>query len=124
MSRVGGGELALWKRILGGSILLIAAAFALYRCFFGIDFTDEAQYVAQGYSPLVGGIPFVSDMLLQQTVSLLLSPLLWLFIKVSGSTDGMVLFFRILWWAAAGSTAIVIYRRFNRRLDPIHAALI
>lgn len=96
----------------------------LYRLFLGVDFTDEAQYLAQGIAPLIGGRAFESDLFLQQVTSLLFLPPLWLYGKIVGLNSGSVLFFRILWWLAACATALVIFRRLKPRSGAWPAALL
>lgn len=105
-------------------VLFCASIYAFYRCGFGVDLTDEAQYVGQAYTPLIGGAAFQSDLFIQQTVSLMLTPLVWIFTHLAGSSNGIVLFFRLVWWASATLTAVVIFQRIKKELLPLHAALI
>lgn len=80
----------------------------LVRLFFGADFTDESQYVSQAYSYLLDGQMFKSDLFLQGTPGVLLSPILKIYTQVLG-LEGIVLFFRFLFLLAAASAAAVSY---------------
>lgn len=101
------------------SFFAISAVFT--RLFFGIDFTDEAQYLAQAYGPLIGGKILITDRLFQQYGSLWATPFFWLFIKVSGSTDGIVIFFRALYFGFCITIAYALYKSFRPKLDNAHA---
>lgn len=105
-------------------ILFLASLYALYRCCFGVDLTDEAQYVGQAYAPIIGGAPFQSDLFIQQAVSVMLTPFIWAYTHIVGSSNGIVLFFRLLWWAFATFTSIILFHRMRKDLLPIHASLI
>lgn len=105
-------------------LLSLASLYALYRCTFGVDLTDEAQYVGEAYSSLIGGAPFQTDLFIQQMVSVLLIPFTWAYTQLVGNSNGIVLFFRLLWWTFATLAAITLFFRIKKSLVPIHAALI
>lgn len=106
--------------------LCVLSAFSiltLLRCFYGVDPKDEAQYVGQAYMTLIGGAPFRTDLFIQQIASILLTPLLWIFISITGNSEGIVLVFRLLWWLAATTVAGVIFARLCKRVSALGAAL-
>ncbi|HEU5372050.1 MAG TPA: hypothetical protein VFU51_06650 [Gaiellaceae bacterium] len=73
---------------------LVAASYA--RLYFGVDFTDEAFYVALPYRFANGARPLVDEALLvQQTSALILYPFVKAYTALAG-TDGLVLFARHL----------------------------
>lgn len=106
------------------SLLGFVGGLILCRCFFGVDFTDESQYLAQGIAPLIGGQAFKTDLFLQQVTSLLLLPFLGLYAWLIGPTTGTALFFRLLWWCGACATSGIVYCRLKPRLGRWPAALV
>ena len=71
------------------------------RLYWGIDFTDESYMVLNAVGPLLGAKPFVAEMMISQTGSLLMTPFAFLFKLLSPDLAGVVLFFRHLYFAAA-----------------------
>lgn len=90
---------------------------AYLRIFMGADLTDEAQYVASAYLPLIGGKPFFNEMFLQQSASLIYTPLLAVYWKLTGSIDGVILYVRHLYAALALFTAWNFFRYFKSKAD-------
>ena len=73
---------------------LVAASYA--RMYFGVDFTDEAFYVALPYRFANGARPLVDEALLvQQSSAVLLYPFVKSYTGVAG-TKGIVVFARHL----------------------------
>jgi hypothetical protein len=105
----------IWIVVLGA----VCATFV--RLFFGVDLTDESQYIAQALGPLIGGTAFVTDRLFQQSGSLWVSPFFWIFLKLTGSTTGLVLYFRILYFAACLTTAGVLFQSFRKKNSVEHS---
>jgi hypothetical protein len=99
------------------AFILIAVGVAFTRLFFGIDFTDECQYVAEALGPLMGGKAFVTDRFFQQSGSLWGTPFLWAFSTLIGSTDGIVLFFRILYFGVTCFTGFLMFKAFRKSSD-------
>lgn len=95
---------------------LVLTVVSFCRLFFGIDFTDESQYIAQAFGPLVGGKFFLTDRLFQQSGSIWATPFLWLYIKFFPTKVGMVIFFRLLYFAAALFTSALLYRALKKSL--------
>ena len=80
-------------------VAICAVGFALgyARIYFGLDFGDDSFAVGVPYAFTRGARPFVDELLVQQTGSLELTPLVWLYAAVVGSADGIVLFVRHLY---------------------------
>lgn len=97
--------------------VLIAFCSTFVRIFFGVDFTDESQYVAQIVGPLKGGTLFITDRLFQQSGSILATPLAYLYIQLVGSTEGIVLFVRFLFFTASFATAFTLFKIFSKRIS-------
>ncbi len=80
------------------------------RLYWGIDFTDESYMVLNAYGPVLGTRPFVDEMMISQTASLLVTPFAYLFHLFNPAATGLVLFFRHIYFAGAISAMFIVYR--------------
>jgi hypothetical protein len=104
--------------------VLAALAFAYWRLFYGIDFTDESYYVAVAYRFVLGAKPFVDETSVQQTTTgILLYPFVRLYHDLAGRT-GIVLFVRNLHFAMALALGTVTWLALRRLLGLRTAALV
>jgi hypothetical protein len=87
------------------SIALIALT---YRILLGVDFTDECLYIATTYRFVLGDRPFIDELGFTQMASVLLYPFYKIYYLVIGSTDGIVLFSRVLYVLFSLTVGIVI----------------
>ncbi len=88
-------------RGLLATVALAIVALTYWRLYYGVDFTDEAWYVAVPYRFVLGGKPYVDELSVPQTTAaVLLYPFLWLYHAVAGRT-GLVLFVRHLHFLVA-----------------------
>ena len=101
------------------AVALVAVFWRLRR---GIDFTDEAFYLALPYRFALGDQPFVDELNIAQTSGLLLYPFVKLHVAVRGST-GIFLFIRILYVLFFSLVGWTAYQLGSTRL-PRHAALL
>ncbi len=92
-------------------VLTIACAIQIVRIFHGIDFNDEMQYYGEIISLVNSGRLFSTDLFLQQTVYLLLYPVLKPMITLWG-TENLIVVSRMLFAAYI----LWIYGRVRRRL--------
>lgn len=77
-------------------LIYIAVIAALcYRALFGVEITDEALYIAEGFLVTNGATPYVDMWLHCSGFALLNAPFIWLYTLIRGSTTGLVLYFRI-----------------------------
>jgi hypothetical protein len=65
-----------------------------HRARFGVDFTDESYYASITNKLTRGGTLFVDEFAVQQLGQLLVVPLAWAHRSITGSTQGLILFFR------------------------------
>jgi len=112
-----------------GRVLFIVTLVAVYpRIYFGFSFFDEAYYLALPVGFLAGHMPFVEERALPQLASLLTAPWVALWVGAVGSTEGIVLFARHLYFAAAVATALGVawfWRRgVGERFAWLSAALV
>src|SRR5580700_10165291 len=95
MSRIRLGRAAL------AALALAVVAVSYWRLSYGVDFTDEAWYVAVPYRFVLGGRPYVDELSVPQTTAaVLLYPFLWAYHALAGRT-GIVLFVRHLHFLVA-----------------------
>jgi hypothetical protein len=103
-------ERSIAERLIRFSAIALVMLCAGFRLTRGVDFTDEAYYTAVAYRFVLGDKPFVDQILVHQTAFLLVTPLVGLFHWVSGGTEGLVLFLRIMFLGFSIFVAAVVYR--------------
>lgn len=101
------------------SSLVAALGFTFYKLHFGVDFDDEAFYLAMPYRFVLGDVPFVDYLDLQQTAAFLTYPLVKVWYALHGDLDGIVLFHRRLYYAYSLLVGWTVFLCFRRR----HGAL-
>jgi hypothetical protein len=83
-------------------VALLFAVIALISVFLrlpvGTDHADEALYVAMPYRFFLGDRPFIDEYWYSQLPGLFLEPFVHLFVRWTGGTDGIILFFRELFF--------------------------
>lgn len=97
------------------SALVIAAM--LWRLRYGTEFTDEAFPTALAYRFALGDRSFIDEIHYAQTAGLLLFPFVWSWLKIVGSSAGIVLYTRVLFLAfkiAVGGVVVATVRRHVR----------
>ncbi|MCP5045253.1 MAG: hypothetical protein GY944_29855 [bacterium] len=111
-----------------GLTVFAVAAIALYaRLYFGIDFTDDAFYVALPYAFALGHRPLVDELAAHQFAGIALVPFVKAYLFATGSQDGLVLFARHLYFAAALACAAIarstLSALFGRAIGTLCAAV-
>ena len=96
---------------------LLTAAALLVRLPFGVSHRDEAFYSAMPYSFLIGNQPYVDELAIHQNAGLLLMPFFRLYLALTGSADGLILFNRVLYFLCLGLTSFAAYRFVRRIAD-------
>ncbi|MCP4036712.1 MAG: hypothetical protein GY733_07225 [bacterium] len=90
-------------------ICLIVTTLVLYpRLYFGLAFFDEPYYLALPYGFSLGHRPFIDENAVHQLAGLLTWPAIETYLAVTGTTDGMVLYSRHLYFAVAIATALLL----------------
>jgi hypothetical protein len=85
----------IWLAVFFSAVMLLG----LYlRIYFGVDVTDEAQYLSQVYILTGGSDLFEHDLFFQQIASVLFAPFIFPFVKIQGNTDSIILFARHLFF--------------------------
>jgi hypothetical protein len=86
------------------------------RLFFGVDFTDEAFYIALPYRFALGDIPLKDEQNLAQLAGVLVMPFMRLFLYFKGSTESVVLFSRHLHFAFTVLVGLSVFVAIQRTL--------
>ncbi|MDD3665049.1 MAG: hypothetical protein PHQ65_07280 [Bacteroidales bacterium] len=98
------------KHILTVGSLFFITLILLYRSFLGFDWSDESFYLAMANRFYKGDIPFYDEWHLAQTYALMLLPLYSTFVKITGSTEGVYLFLRIITTLLFLVVSLLLYR--------------
>ncbi len=101
------------------ALLLVArvAVVLVGRLRYGVDFSDEAFYVALPYRFAIGDRPFVDEISPAQTAALITTPLFWSYLKISGGTAGIILFSRWSYLAFSALVGLVVFSTLRRVLS-------
>ena len=102
---------------------LLLAILLYARCFYGFDWSDEAFYAAVPYRFFLGDPVFLSSWDTNQTSSIILVPLVALYVLVKGNTVGILLFMRIVYTTVKVAIAIFSFRVLKKYI-PQWAAIV
>ena len=98
---------------------LAVAILTVGRCFFGIEITDEAYYVADAYSVVQGNLPFAYNTSNAAGMSLVTFPFMWMFRLFSTDNGGVFLYMRLCYVIFRFVVIFLIYvilrKRYSRR---------
>lgn len=97
-----------------GLVCLVAL---IHRFRYAADLTDESFSMALPYRYVLGDKPFVDEISIQQTAGIVLFPFVWLFVKLTGGTTGLVLYVRIVSLVFKGAAAVGVYATARRWLQ-------
>lgn len=105
--------------------LAVLALVLLWRCRFGFASNDEAFYLTIPYRLLQGDALLTEEWHLSQLSGFLLMPAVWIFITLTGGTEGILLFMRYLCIITQTAAAVFLYNRLKAfsRLGAAVAAL-
>lgn len=96
---------------IAATLILLATFFlCIYKCRFGFDWSDETLYSALSHRFLTGDRFFVEAGGALQIAGMLMVPFTWMFEKITGGTEGIMLYFRILYTAFSFIAALYAYR--------------
>lgn len=113
-------------RVVEVLVILTLYCLLLYRVRYGIDFTDESWYVAEPYVVANGAIPFVNQWTQAPGFSIPLSIISLIYVQICGSTEGIVLFFRLFYLFWLFANGILVYKLLsdNEKQIPVIAILL
>lgn len=98
------------KNYLPYIVFALSAVILLARAFYSFCWSDETLYLSTAYRFISGDRIFADEWFPTQLSSVILVPLMSLYIFVTGSTAGVILFFRIVYVIFSLACAIVAYR--------------
>lgn len=106
-------------RIFIVSSFIIAFLILLYRSQFGFDWSDEGYYAALSYRFALGDKLFVDSWDIHQTSSILISPIIWCYMKLTGSSGGIILFLRIMFLVVKFTVSVYIYNSIKKVVNKL-----
>lgn len=111
-----------WKALK--IVLFIGTVLAALKLIF-VDFTlDEEYQIVMAYRYLQGDHLFKEMWEPHQTSAFVCAGLMWLFMKVTGSTTGIVLFLRFVALGIQTVLGVAVYKTLSRTLDKNYAFLL
>jgi hypothetical protein len=113
-----------WDELGACFVVAWVVVMVVRRLSYGVDFRDEAFYAAITQRFALGDVPFVDEINLRATGSLFATPFYWVFVKLTGSTDGIILFLRKVYVAVELGVAVCAYRLAILHVGRAHALLV
>lgn len=101
----------------------LALVHSFIRLFYGVDFFDEAYWVGFQWRFALGDRPYLDEHSFHQNFAVFLFPFVALFRLFHPSSEGVVLFTRLLFFTATALGAWFTYRFFRRRTSESIALL-
>ena len=120
-SRAEAGACGALPLLLAGIAAAAALGATAYRLQLGLHFEDESCYIAEPLRFILGDRFFVDDLDVRQPSALLLIPFVWLYVSVTGGTDGIMLCMRGLFLLFGLGIAGVVLHVLRGQLPGIAA---
>lgn len=105
------------EKICGYGFVLVTFALLLYRITLHADVNDEIMNLSIAYRMTMGDIPFYHIQESYQLGAIFLVPFVWLFVKLTGGTTGIVLYSRVVYIMVLAVCAILTYRLLRNYLE-------
>lgn len=106
------------------TFVVISFSLWLYRITLHADVADEITNLTISYRISLGAIPFYHLEESFQAGDIFLVPFLWLFVKLTGGTTGIVLYSRVVYIGVLLVVALLTYKMLARYLEKSTAFLI
>ena len=110
------------------SLLILFFIVLINNSFYGFGWTDEALYSATANSLYHGNILFFDIFEPTQIYSVLVYPLFCIFVKLTGSTDGIYLFMRIatiiIQFAASVFVFFIISKKYSKSISLVSSLVL
>ena len=103
------------------SFIIVSFLLLLYRITLHADTHDEIINLNISYRYALGDIPFYHCWDAYQGGDIFLAPFLWIFVKITGTTTGIVLYSRVLYVVILMICAWLTYQIFKKYLDKRNA---
>lgn len=89
---------------------VITFSLLLYRITLHADVADEIMNLSISYRIVLGDIPFYHIQEVYQTGAIFTVPFVWLFVKLTGGTTGIILYSRVVYIVVLIICAVLMYR--------------
>ena len=99
---------------------LLILVFLFFRIRYGVDFTDEAWYIAEPYAIVKGAIPYIDNITQAPGFTIPLYLVYGLFYRIKGTTEGVFLFSRylyVIWAVLINLITVTLIRRQKKHID-------
>ena len=110
---MGLGEKQSSRKQLQGIVFILVLILQVYLCFTMRIQLDEPTYSALGYRFATGTRMFVDEWHISQMFGFLTMPFVWLFMHVTGSTDGVVLLLRFCYLIMSLVTLYLFMKKYG-----------
>ena len=105
-----------WNPVFWG-LFLICGILILYKCRFGYAYSDECFYLTIPYRLTQGDRLILNEWNPAQLAGFLLYPAVSLYLRIFGSTEGIVLAFRYLYAALHLISALLLYGKLRKNTE-------
>lgn len=95
-------------------ILILLAVPFFVRAFYGFDWSDECYYLALPYRFALGDHLFVDSWDIHQTSAILVAPIMWLYHRIVGNMDAILLFMRLLFVLFQLIISLIVYHMVHK----------
>ena len=100
---------------IGLAVILCSAGLLVYYAFYGLSAPDESFYITVPYRFMLGDRPFINEWHVSQLTAILQYPFVFLFLKVTGGTEGIILYFRLLFILFQTALSCVMFLKLKSR---------
>ncbi len=101
--------------------VIITFVLLVYRITLHADTSDEIMNLSISYRIVLGDIPFYHVREVYQIGAIFMVPFVWLFVKLTGGTTGIILYSRVLYIIALVGCAILVYQMLKKYIRKDHA---
>ncbi len=103
-------------------LLCLGALILLVRAFYSFCWSDESFYFSTAYRFYLGDSIFKHDWFPTQLSGIIILPFLSLYLSITGSTEGIILFFRILYLILSFLNSLLVFFIMKRHKPLFSAA--
>ncbi len=102
------------QTILFAVLMIVAASFSIWKCFYGFGGFDESFYLTVPDRLTMGDALLFDEWHLSQLSGFLLMPIVWLYKLIAQSMDGILLTMRFVYVIVHAAVAVFAYFRLKK----------